>query len=189
MPNSRFALHARPSLIHGLCAIFASNSRFMRLFRAPLDTPLDSPFSATPSVHGLHFTVSGPLICHENYFFELFISQETGSFERSEKLFSRETIPQRETLPSEGKLAQACPSFPCFLAKTKEKHPPPQQGFFILTEPPRSFQKTREGCGCPKFPAGKVFRQISMLIRQGFARVGLQADQPDHDRVSSRAHA
>ena len=25
-------------------------------------------------------------------------------------------------------------------------------------------QKTREGCGCPKFPAGKVFRQISTLL-------------------------
>ena len=29
----------------------------MRLFKAALDTPLDSPFSATLSVHGLHFTV------------------------------------------------------------------------------------------------------------------------------------
>ena len=45
MPNSRFALHGeRPSLIHGLCAFFASNSRFMRLFQATLDTCLDSPF-------------------------------------------------------------------------------------------------------------------------------------------------
>ena len=47
MPNSRFALHGlanSPSLIHGLCAIFASNSRFMRLFQAALDTLLDSPF-------------------------------------------------------------------------------------------------------------------------------------------------
>ena len=25
-------------------------------------------------------------------------------------------------------------------------------------------QKPREGCGCPKFPAGKVFRQISTLL-------------------------
>ena len=25
-------------------------------------------------------------------------------------------------------------------------------------------QKTREGCGCPKFLAGKVFRQISTLL-------------------------
>ena len=53
---SRFS----PSLIHGLCAFFASNSRFMRLFQAALDTPLDSPFSATLSVHGLHFTVCAP---------------------------------------------------------------------------------------------------------------------------------
>ena len=61
MPNSRFALHGkRPSLIHGLCAFFASNSRFMRLFPAAPDTPLDSPFSATLSVHGLHFTVYAP---------------------------------------------------------------------------------------------------------------------------------
>ena len=29
----------------------------MRLLQAALDTPLDSPFSATLSVHGLHFTV------------------------------------------------------------------------------------------------------------------------------------
>ena len=28
----------------------------------------------------------------------------------------------------------------------------------------RTDQKTREGCGCPKFPAGKVFLQISMLL-------------------------
>ena len=26
------------------------------------------------------------------------------------------------------------------------------------------FQKTREGCGCPKCPAGKIFRQISTLL-------------------------
>ena len=54
--TSRFS----PSLIHGLCAFFASNSRFMRLFQAALDTPLDSPFSAILSVHGLHFTVCAP---------------------------------------------------------------------------------------------------------------------------------
>ena len=58
MPNSRFALHGtRPSLIHGLFAFFASNSRFIRLFQAALDTPRDSPFSAILSVHGLYFTV------------------------------------------------------------------------------------------------------------------------------------
>ena len=63
MPNSRFALHGkRPSLIHGLCAFFASNSRFMRLFQAALDTPLDSPFFTSLSVHGLHFTVYAPSI-------------------------------------------------------------------------------------------------------------------------------
>ena len=61
MPNSRFALHGkRPSLNPGLCAFFASNSRFMRLFQAALGTPLDSPFSASLSVHGLHFTVYAP---------------------------------------------------------------------------------------------------------------------------------
>ena len=59
MPNSRFALHGtRPSLIHGLCAIFASNSRYMRLFQAPLDTCLDSPVLCQPlssrcTLHGL----------------------------------------------------------------------------------------------------------------------------------------
>ena len=66
MPNSRFALHGkRPSLIHGLCAIFASNSRFMRLFQAALDTCHDSPFFACLSVHGLHFTVNAPLDSQE----------------------------------------------------------------------------------------------------------------------------
>ena len=34
----------------------------MRLFQGALDTPLDSPFSATLSVHGLHFTVCAPSI-------------------------------------------------------------------------------------------------------------------------------
>ena len=53
MPNSRFA-------IHGLRAFFASNSRFMRLFQAALDTCLDSPFFASLSVHCLHFTVYVP---------------------------------------------------------------------------------------------------------------------------------
>ena len=48
MPNSRFV------------RLFASNSRFTRLFQAALDTPLDSPVSATLSVHGLHFTVCAP---------------------------------------------------------------------------------------------------------------------------------
>ena len=37
-----------PSPTHGLCAIFASNSRFMRLFPAPLDTCLDSPLLCQP---------------------------------------------------------------------------------------------------------------------------------------------
>ena len=62
MPNSRFALHglAPHKVIHGLCAFLASNSRFMRLLQGALDTPLDSPFSATLSVHGLHFTVCAP---------------------------------------------------------------------------------------------------------------------------------
>ena len=49
-----------PSLIHGLCAFFDSNSRFMRLFQAALDASLDSPFFASLSVHGLHFTVYAP---------------------------------------------------------------------------------------------------------------------------------
>ena len=49
-------------VIHGLCTFFASNSRFMRLFPAALDTPLDSPFSTTLSVHGLHFMLYAPSI-------------------------------------------------------------------------------------------------------------------------------
>ena len=58
MPNSRFALHGLAPLIHGLCAFFASNSRFMRLFQAALDTCLDSPFFCQPlssrfALHGL----------------------------------------------------------------------------------------------------------------------------------------
>ena len=35
----------------------------MRPFQGPLDTSLDSPFSASLSVHGLHFTVCVPSIC------------------------------------------------------------------------------------------------------------------------------
>ena len=49
MPNSRFALHGfAPSLIHGLCAIFASNSRFVRLFQALL-APVSTDLSKGPS--------------------------------------------------------------------------------------------------------------------------------------------
>ena len=51
---------ARPPLIHGLCAFFASNSRFLHLFQAALDTCLDSPLFTSLSVHGLHFTVYAP---------------------------------------------------------------------------------------------------------------------------------
>ena len=61
VPNSRFALHGlAPPSFHGLCAFFAPNSRFMRLFQAALDTCLDNPFFASLSVHGLHFTVYAP---------------------------------------------------------------------------------------------------------------------------------
>ena len=73
MPNSRLALHGLVPPEFTVCAPFcASNSRFMRLFQAALDTPLDSPFSATLSVHGLRaferlkissviFSIFGPL--------------------------------------------------------------------------------------------------------------------------------
>ena len=33
-----------------------------------------------------------------------------------------------------------------------------------LRDYPFLSQKNQEGCGCPKFPAGKVFRQISTLL-------------------------
>ena len=42
--TSRFS----PSLIHDLYAIFASNSRFMCLFQAALDTCLDGPLPCQP---------------------------------------------------------------------------------------------------------------------------------------------
>ena len=38
------------------------------------------------------------------------------------------------------------------------------QVFFPIFRHPAANQKTREGCGCPNFPAGKVFRQISTLL-------------------------
>ena len=63
MPNSRCALHGLAFLIRGLCACFASYSRFMRLLQAALDTCLDSPSSATLSVHGLRFAVCAPSSC------------------------------------------------------------------------------------------------------------------------------
>ena len=57
MPNSQFALHGLAPPQFTVCAPFlGSNSRFMRLFWAALDTSLDSPFFASLSVHGLHFT-------------------------------------------------------------------------------------------------------------------------------------
>ena len=44
----------------------------MRLFQAALDTPLDSPFSATLSVHGLHFTVCALSKFHSALFLRFF---------------------------------------------------------------------------------------------------------------------
>ena len=46
MPISRFALHglSPPPLIHTVCALW-----FTHLIQAPLDTCLDSPFSASLS--------------------------------------------------------------------------------------------------------------------------------------------
>ena len=42
-----------PSLIHGLCAILASHSRSMRLFQAPLDSPvLCQPLSSRFALRG-----------------------------------------------------------------------------------------------------------------------------------------
>ena len=58
MPNSRFALH-------GLCALFVSNSRFVRLLQAARDTCLDSPFFASLSVHGVHLRWLKKYECHE----------------------------------------------------------------------------------------------------------------------------
>ena len=53
--TSRFS----SSLIRGWCAIFISNSRFMRLFQVALNTSLDSPLVCQPlssrfALHGLH---------------------------------------------------------------------------------------------------------------------------------------
>ena len=59
MPNSRFALHGnRPSLIHGLCAMLAFDSRFYSPVSGPLETCLDSPLLCQPlssrfALHGL----------------------------------------------------------------------------------------------------------------------------------------
>ena len=70
MPNSRFALHGkRPSLIHGLCAFFASNSRFMRLFQAALDTPPSPPHSQF-TVCTSEFAHCRMISCHCNFALE-----------------------------------------------------------------------------------------------------------------------
>ena len=56
MPNSWFS----PSLIRGLRAIFPL-IHSLCVFLRPLLTPRDSPFFASLSVHGLHFTVYAAL--------------------------------------------------------------------------------------------------------------------------------
>ena len=58
VPNSRFAPRFSPSLIHGLCAFFASNSRFFYLFSGPSWHPsrqplLCHPLSSRFALHGL----------------------------------------------------------------------------------------------------------------------------------------
>ena len=47
----------------------------MRLFQAPLDTCLDSPFFASLSVHGLHFTVYAP---SSNFQYAIFVLEFAG---------------------------------------------------------------------------------------------------------------
>ena len=42
-------------------------------------------------------------------------------------------------------------------------------------------QKTREGCGCPKFLAGKVFRQISTLL-ENYSPIFRQHEMPSLPR-------
>ena len=65
VPASRFALHGLAPPKFTVCGpFFPLIHGIVRLFQAALDTPLDSPFSATLSVHGLHFTVCGPSIQH-----------------------------------------------------------------------------------------------------------------------------
>ena len=51
----------------------------MRLFQAALDTPLDSPFSATLSVHGLHFTVCAPSIYVKKVYVPFSLAKQRGS--------------------------------------------------------------------------------------------------------------
>ena len=57
MPNSRFALHGLAPPQFTVCAPFLPLIHGYVCFQAPLDTCLGSPFFASLSVHGLHFTV------------------------------------------------------------------------------------------------------------------------------------
>ena len=74
MPNSRFALHGLA--LHGLCAIFTSNARFMRLFR-----PLLTTVSTAPSWPASQFTVCSSRFAHppNNIFCQIGWSGELGA--------------------------------------------------------------------------------------------------------------
>ena len=91
MPNSRFALHGkRPSLIHGLCAFFASNSRFFAPFSGPSrhlsrQPLLCQPLSSRFALHGLRALEVG---FWQNEFSSDFYFWAAGIFLLSPDLFS-----------------------------------------------------------------------------------------------------
>ena len=148
MPNSRFApSRFSPSLIHGLCAFFASNSRFMRLFQAGLDTCLDSPFSATLSVHGLHFTVYAP---------SNLPPLPGGHFGPPKKISSPlppQKIPQFAQAPSRP-LGPSRPGEPPLEFSIKNRPPPPRLG--LPLPPPRAEKNFKK----PKRPPGLWTKKI-----------------------------
>ena len=56
----------------------------MRLFQAPLNTCLDSPFFVSLSVHGLHFTVYAPsIVCDSKNYMEKIVRRQKSQNESS----------------------------------------------------------------------------------------------------------
>ena len=88
---------SRASLIHGLCAFLPRIHGLCAFFQAALDTPIDSPFSATLSVHGLHFTVCAPSIGVQKHFWneKSKIRNGVSRLEQYEKPQFSEQLPER----------------------------------------------------------------------------------------------
>ena len=155
----------------------------MRLFQAPLDTCLDSPFFASLSVHGLHFTVCElSSIYLGTYFFR--------SFPKGRKIENIQGLPPRLKTSSEIDIVQENSRRLWRSQRRKSSSVPEGKADFpaamFLAESAQSLAGTAfraAGKSVKNFPAASKF--AGKLVQQGFRTatafssvLNLQASHP-----------